>query len=50
MPGQHILEGLVVLHETNHELHRKEDEWCVAKNDFENAYDKVNWSFLQQVM
>ena len=27
MPERHILEGVVVLHETIHELHRKKNEW-----------------------
>jgi hypothetical protein len=36
------MEGVVILHETNHELHRKKN--------FEKAYDKVNWSFLQQAL
>jgi hypothetical protein len=50
MPGRHILEGVVVLHETIHELHRKKMDGILFKIDFEKAYDKVKWSFLQQVM
>ena len=50
MPGRHILEGVVVLHETIHELHRKKMDGVIFKIDFEKAYDKVKWSFLQQVM
>ena len=46
MLGRHILEGVVVLHETIHELHRKK----MDKIDFEKAYDKVKWPFLQQVL
>jgi hypothetical protein len=45
MPGRHILEGVVVLHETIHELHRKKMNGVLLKIDFEKAYDKVNWSF-----
>jgi hypothetical protein len=48
MPGRHILEGVVILHETIHELHRKKIDWVLLKLDFEKAYDKVKWSFLQQ--
>ena len=48
MPGRHILEGVVILHETIHELHRKKLDGVLLKIDFEKAYDKVNWSFLQQ--
>jgi mannosylglycoprotein endo-beta-mannosidase len=47
MPGWHIL-GVVVLHETIHELHRKKLDGVLFKIDFEIAYDKVKWPFLQQ--
>jgi hypothetical protein len=50
MPGRHILEGVVVLHETIHELHRKKMDGVLFKIDFEKAYDKVKWSFLQQIL
>jgi hypothetical protein len=50
MPGRHILEGVVVLHETIHELHRKKMDGVLFKIDFEKAYDKVKWSFLQQTL
>jgi hypothetical protein len=50
MPGRHILEGVVVLHETIHELHRKKMDGVLFKIDFKKAYDKVNWPFLQQTM
>jgi hypothetical protein len=41
MSGRHILEGVVVLHETIHELHRKKMDGVLLKIDFEKAYDKV---------
>jgi hypothetical protein len=41
MPGCHILEGVVVLHEMIHELHRKILDGVLLKIDFEKAYDKV---------
>jgi hypothetical protein len=50
MPGRHILEGVLILHETIHELHRKKLDGVLLKLDFEKAYDKVKWPFLQQVM
>jgi hypothetical protein len=50
MPGRHILEGVVILHETVHELHRKKLDGVLFKIDFEKAYDKVKWPFLQQVL
>ena len=42
LPGRNILEGVVVLHETIHELHRKKMDGVIFKIDFEKAYDKVN--------
>jgi retron-type reverse transcriptase len=50
MSGRNIMEGVVILHETIHELHRKKLDGVVLKLDFEKAYDKVNWSFLQQAL
>ena len=47
MPGRNILEGVVVLHETIHELHKKKGNGVILKLDFEKAYDKVNWTFVQ---
>jgi hypothetical protein len=31
VPGRYILEGVVVLHDTIHELHRKKTEWSDFK-------------------
>ena len=51
MPGRNILEGVVVLHETIHELHKKKKkDGVILKLDFEKGYDKVNWSFVQQTL
>jgi hypothetical protein len=50
MPGRHILEGVLVLHRTIHELHHRKLDGVLLKIDFEKAYDKVNWDFLQQAM
>ena len=50
IPGRNILEGVVVLQETIHELHRKKLDGVLFKIDLEKAYDKVKWSFLQQVL
>jgi hypothetical protein len=47
MQGRNILDGVVILHETVHELHRKKLNGVILKIDFEKAYDKVKWSFLQ---
>jgi hypothetical protein len=50
MPGRNIMEGVVILHETIHELHTKKAHGVIFKIDFEKAYNKVKWSFLQQTL
>jgi hypothetical protein len=50
MPDRRILEGVVVLHETLHEIHSKKLDGVVFKVDFEKAYDNVKCSFLQQAL
>ena len=45
-----ILEGVVILHETMHELHREKVSGLLLKIDFEKAYDKVKWPFLLQTL
>jgi hypothetical protein len=50
LPGRYILDGIVILHETLLELKRKKMDGVILKLDFEKAYDKVNWHFLQRVM
>ena len=50
MQGRNILDEVVILHETVHEMHRKKLNGVILKIDFEKAYDKVKWSFLQQTL
>jgi hypothetical protein len=50
MQGRNILDCVVVLHEVVHELHSKKLNGVILKLDFEKAYDKVKWSFLQQTL
>ena len=50
MPGRNIMEGVVILHETIHELHTKKSDGVIFKIDFEKSYDKVKWHFLQQTL
>jgi len=50
MPERNILERAVILHETIHELHKKKKNGVILKLDFKKAYDKVNWSFVQQTL
>jgi hypothetical protein len=40
--GRNNMEGVVMLHETIHEIHRKNMSRVVLKLDFEKTYDKVN--------
>jgi hypothetical protein len=38
IPGRSIMEGVVMLHETIHEIHRKKMRGVILKLDFEKAY------------
>ena len=49
LQGRNTMEGVVVIHETIHELHRKKSG-VIFKIDFEKAYDKIKWSFVQQTL
>jgi hypothetical protein len=44
--GKNIMKGMVMLHE----IHRKKMSGVILKLDFEKAYDKINWEFLQQTL
>jgi hypothetical protein len=50
MQGRNILDGVVILHEAVHKLHSKKLNEAILKLDFEKAYDKFRWSFLQQTL
>jgi hypothetical protein len=50
IPGKNILEGVAILHETIHELKRKKQKGIILKLDFKKAYDKVQWSFMLEVL
>jgi hypothetical protein len=45
-PGRNILEGVVILRETLHEMRRKKQKGIILKLAFKKVYDKVNWIFL----
>ena len=47
MQGRNILDGIVILHETVHEMHRKNMSGVVFKIDFEKSYSKVKLSFFK---
>lgn len=48
--GRFILESVVSAHEIIHELHRKKEEGIILKLDYEKAYDRVDWSFLETML
>jgi hypothetical protein len=50
MRGRNILNRIATMHETVHELYSKNINGVILKLDFEKAYDKVKWSFLQQTI
>jgi hypothetical protein len=44
------LESVVVAHEIIHEIHRNKEEGIMLKLDYEKAYDRVSWSFLEDTL
>ena len=50
MRGRNILEGPLALQEIVHELKRTKEPAVLLKLDFEKAYDRVNWDFMDQVL
>jgi hypothetical protein len=44
------MEGVVILHEIIHEMHRKKQNVVIFKIDFEKTYDKVKWPFVRKVL
>lgn len=49
LKGRNILEGVVILHEVIHELKSNKKKGLILKIDFEKAYDRVRWDFLEEV-
>jgi hypothetical protein len=47
---RNILEGVLILHEVIHELSSKSQNGIILKLDFEKAYDKMHWDFLEEVL
>lgn len=48
--GRNNLEGVVVLHEIQHEIKNTREEVFILKIDFQKAYDRVRWEFLEEVL
>ena len=48
--GRYILESVVAAHEIIHKVHRKKESGVVLKLDYEKAYDRVSWNFLEEML
>jgi len=44
------LESVVAAHEIIHEIAKKGELGIILKIDYEKTYDRVNWSFLEEVL
>jgi hypothetical protein len=42
LSGRNIMEGVIVLHETIHKMHKNKQNGIVLKIDFEKADDNMN--------
>jgi hypothetical protein len=49
MKGRYILESVVVVHEIIHHTLRNGEKGVVLKLDYEKAYDRVSWHFLEEM-
>lgn len=50
MKNRFIMEGILIMHEVLHEVHKKKLSSVLFKVDFEKTYDNINWAFLYNVM
>jgi hypothetical protein len=48
--GRFILESVVSAHEIIHETIRNNQKGIMLKLDYEKAYDRVSWHFLEEMM
>lgn len=48
--GRYILESVVAAHEIIHDIARKGEPGSILKIDYEKAYDRVHWGFLEEVL
>nr|XP_051211161.1 uncharacterized protein LOC127328612 [Lolium perenne] len=50
LKGRHIHDGILALHEIVHEVRSRHQRGVFLKLDFQKAYDRLDWSFLRQVL
>ena len=48
--GRFILESVVAAHEIIHEVAKNDSQGIILKLDYEKAYDRVRWEFLEDMM
>ena len=48
--GRQILDGIILTHEMIHSLKQTKTPRMLIKVDLEKSYDKVNWTFLKEVL
>jgi hypothetical protein len=48
--GSFILESVVAAHEIIHEVHQNKEYGIILKLDYEKAYDRVSWTFLEDML
>jgi hypothetical protein len=48
--GRFIHDGIVIIEEVLHALRTRSSPGIVLKLDFEKAYDRVSWEFLEEVL
>jgi len=48
--GRFILESVVAAHEIIHEVSKMKHEGVVLKLDYEQAYHRVSWFFLEEML
>jgi hypothetical protein len=50
LKDRNIMDGILALHEILHDTKIRKRDGLILKLDFEKAYDKLNWDFLQDCL
>lgn len=50
LKGRYILESVVAAHEIIYDIHRNKESGIILKLDYERAYDRVSWRFLEEML